>query len=183
MRLTEVVLFTTHAALRADRRCKRLSRIRHIVEWLDPDVDGVAAFDESDVSAMTADVASAAINDWRSVFKVAEGLQCHCVHVMDVHRIELSGFNVTMRSRLKVYGLFCEIISWKLHVFIRANRIGAGIRTKVLEHYLFDWGTERGPNDGTPPARSGTSSCARSRGGVPLLSLEGPAPRQLLDGR
>ena len=37
---------------------------------------------------------------------------------MGAHRIELSGFTDTMRDRLRTYGLFGEIISWKLRMFV-----------------------------------------------------------------
>ncbi|WP_439373217.1 strawberry notch-like NTP hydrolase domain-containing protein [Bradyrhizobium sp. DASA03120] len=143
IRLTEGVLFAAYATLRAYRRRKRLSGVRHIVESLGSDFDGVTAFDESEVSAMRADAAFAALADRRPAFKLAEGHHCRRVEAMDVHRIELSGFNDTMPERLKAYSLLHEIISWKLHVFIPADRIGAGIITKVLEHDPFEWGTER----------------------------------------
>lgn len=143
IRLTEGVLLAAYATLRAYRRRKRVSGLRRIVESLGSDFDGVTAFDESDVSAMRADAAFAALADRRLAFKLAECLGCRCVQAMDVHRIKLSGFNDTMPDRLKAYSIFYEITSWKLHVFIPADRIGAEIITKVLEHAPFEWGTER----------------------------------------
>ena len=50
------------------------------------------------------------------------------------HRIELSGFSDTMRDRLRAYGLFSEIISWKLRMFLVTDTPGA-VLAKVLDHY------------------------------------------------
>jgi hypothetical protein len=54
---------------------------------------------------------------------------------MGACRIELSGFNDTMRDRLRAYGLFGEIISWKLRMFVPTDASGVGILTKVLDTY------------------------------------------------
>ena len=54
---------------------------------------------------------------------------------MGTHRIELSGFTDAMRDRLRAYGLFHEIISWKLRLFVPTDDRGAGILTKLLERY------------------------------------------------
>jgi hypothetical protein len=40
------------------------------------------------------------------------------------NRIELCGFTDAMRERLGAYGLFHEIISWKLRMFIPADAGG-----------------------------------------------------------
>ena len=36
---------------------------------------------------------------------------------------------------LRVYGLFSEIISWKLRFFVPVDTTGSGVLAKVLEHY------------------------------------------------
>jgi hypothetical protein len=55
---------------------------------------------------------------------------------MGANRIELSGFDDTMRDRLKAYGLFPEIISWKLRMFVPADASGGvAVLTKVLDRY------------------------------------------------
>ncbi len=52
---------------------------------------------------------------------------------MGVNRIELTGFTDTMRDRLSAYGLFGEIISWKLRFFIPVDATGPAVLAKVLE--------------------------------------------------
>jgi hypothetical protein len=65
------------------------------------------------------------------------------VCVMGANRIELSGITDTMRDRLKAYGLFHEIISWKLRMFVPTNASGVGVLRKVLEHYPVERIAER----------------------------------------
>jgi hypothetical protein len=57
------------------------------------------------------------------------------VRTMSAVRIELSGFDDTMRDRLRAYGLFGEIISWKLRMFVPTDESGVGVLTKLLETY------------------------------------------------
>ncbi len=84
---------------------------------------------------LTPDAAFAALMEGRTVLDLAEGLQLRRVRVMGAHRIELSAFADTMRDRLRAYGLFSEIISWKLRMFVPTDASGAGVLTKVLDHY------------------------------------------------
>jgi hypothetical protein len=67
----------------------------------------------------------------------AEGLQLRRVRVM-TYRIELCGFTDAMRERLSAYGLFHEIISWKLRMFIPADAGGPAVLAKVLERYPIE---------------------------------------------
>ncbi|MCP5762198.1 hypothetical protein NL346_26775, partial [Klebsiella pneumoniae] len=69
-------------------------------------------------TTLTPDTAFAALIEGRTVLDLADGLQLHRVRVMGAHRIELSGFADAMRDRLRAYGLFSEIISWKLRMFV-----------------------------------------------------------------
>jgi hypothetical protein len=71
----------------------------------------------------------------RIVLDLAEGLQLRRARVMSANRIELSGFTDAMRDRLRTYGLFHEIISWKLRLFVPTDASGVGVLTKVLERY------------------------------------------------
>ena len=50
-------------------------------------------------------------------------------------RIELTGFTDAMVDRLKATGLFSEIISWKLRMFVPTGATGPAILAKVLERY------------------------------------------------
>jgi predicted RNA methylase len=76
-----------------------------------------------------------ALMDGKTILDLAEGLQLRRVRVMGVNRIELSGFTDTMRDRLRTYGLFHEIISWKLRMFVPTDAAGPAILAKVLERY------------------------------------------------
>jgi len=89
----------------------------------------------ADAPALTPESAFAALMDGRTVLELSEGLQLRRARVMGAHRIELSGFTDTMRDHLKAYGLFPEIISWKLRLFMPTDASGIGVLAKVLEHY------------------------------------------------
>jgi hypothetical protein len=86
-------------------------------------------------SAMAAEDAHAALLDGRTIFDLAEGLQLRRARVMGVNRIELSGFSDAMRERLRAYGLFSEIISWKLRMFVPTDTAGIAVLGKVLDQY------------------------------------------------
>jgi hypothetical protein len=88
-------------------------------------------------ATLTPDAAFAALMEGRTVLDLAGGLQLHRARVMGAHRIELSGFADTMRERLRAYGLFSEIISWKLRMFVPTDASGAGVLAKVLGHYAI----------------------------------------------
>ncbi len=62
---------------------------------------------------------------------------------MGAHRVELSDFTDTMRDRLRAYGLFGEIISWKLRMFVPTDTSGVGVLAKVLERYPVEHIGER----------------------------------------
>lgn len=84
---------------------------------------------------LTPEVAFAALMEGRTVLDLAEGLQLRRARVMGAYRIELSGFNDTMRERLRAYGLFGEIICWKLRMFVPSDTGGVEVLAKVLDHY------------------------------------------------
>jgi hypothetical protein len=97
----------------------------------------------TDAPTLTPDNAFVALLEGRTVFDLAEGLQLRRVRVMGAVRIELSGFNDTMRDRLKAYGLFPEIISWKLRMFVRTDASGVAILARVLDRYPVERTAER----------------------------------------
>ena len=76
-----------------------------------------------------------ALMDGRTILDLAEGLQLRRVRVMGADRIELSGFTDTMRERLTAYGLFHEIISWKLRMFVPTDGHGPAVIERVLGRY------------------------------------------------
>jgi hypothetical protein len=85
--------------------------------------------------SLTPDDAFAALIEGKTVIDLAEGLQLRRVRVMGGHRIELSGFTDTMRERLSAYGLFDEIISWKLRMFVPTDASGPAILARVMDRY------------------------------------------------
>jgi hypothetical protein len=69
------------------------------------------------------------------MFEVPAGGRRYRALELLVNRIELSGFTDAMRDRLSAYGLFHEIISWKLRMFVPTDASGPAILGKVLERY------------------------------------------------
>ena len=98
----------------------------------------VASLLAAESPALTPDVAFAALLRGRTVLDLAEGLQLRRVRVMGAYRIELSGFDDTMRDRLRAYGLFGEIISWKLRMFVPSDSSGVDVLSRVLDHYAIE---------------------------------------------
>ncbi|MGE0290013.1 MAG: strawberry notch-like NTP hydrolase domain-containing protein [Bradyrhizobium sp.] len=96
-----------------------------------------------DAPKLATGTAFAALMEGRTVLDLAEGLQLRRVRVMGAYRIELSGFNDAMRDRLRAYGLFGEIISWKLRMFVPTDTDGIEILAKVLDHYPIECVVER----------------------------------------
>ncbi|MGO8915242.1 MAG: strawberry notch C-terminal domain-containing protein, partial [Stellaceae bacterium] len=92
---------------------------------------------------LTPESAFVALMDGRTVLDLAEGLRLRRVRVMTANRIELLGFTDTMRERLSAYGLFHEIISWKLRMFVPADASGVDVLAKVLERYPLERIAER----------------------------------------
>ena len=82
----------------------------------------VASALEAGTSSLSPDAAFAALMDGKTILDLAEGLQLRRVRVMGANRIELTGFTDAMRDRLRAYGLFGEIISWKLRLFVPDRR-------------------------------------------------------------
>lgn len=85
--------------------------------------------------SITASDAFVALLGGRTILDLVDGLQLRRSRLMGVSRIELTGFNDTMRDRLSAYGLFREIISWKLRMFVPADASGPAILGKLLKGY------------------------------------------------
>jgi len=92
---------------------------------------------------LTSDDAYAALVDGRTILDLSEGLQLRRARVMGANRIELSGFTDAMRDRLRAYGLFGEIISWKLRFFVPVDVSGPAILGKLLDAYAIERISER----------------------------------------
>ena len=84
------------------------------------------------VPNLSADQAYVALIEGKTIIDLTEGLQLRRSRVMGVNRIELTGFSEGMRERLRAYGLFSEIISWKLRFFVPVGDDGAGVLAKLF---------------------------------------------------
>lgn len=94
----------------------------------------------SGVASVTPDETFAALMEGRTILELSEGLQLRRVRVMGVNRIELSGFTDAMRERVRAYGLFHEIISWKLHMFVPVDK---ALGPEVIGRIFARWPVER----------------------------------------
>ena len=74
--------------------------------------------------------ALALLREGHTVISLTDGLQLRRSRLMQVNRIELIGFGPTAVDRLKAMGLFSEIISWKLRLFVPDDTI---LGTEVIE--------------------------------------------------
>jgi predicted RNA methylase len=101
----------------------------------------VAATLDAEPARLSPDAAFAALADGRAIIELTGGLQLRRVRVMGEHRIELTGFTEPMRERLRAWGLFSEIIAWKLRFFVPIAADGAGGETgdvvlaRLIERY------------------------------------------------
>ncbi len=88
-------------------------------------------------ATLSAEDAHRALLDGRTILDLADGLQLRRVRVMGANRIELTGFTEAMRERLRSYGLFTEIISWKLRFFVPVDANGVAVLEKLLATYAI----------------------------------------------
>ena len=88
--------------------------------------------------SLTPEAAFSMLMEGRTVLDLVEGLQLRRVRVMNAVRIELSGFTDAMRDRLRAYGLFGEIISWKLRMFVPTDTSGAAVLARVLDRFPIE---------------------------------------------
>ncbi|THK37064.1 methylase [Ensifer sp. MPMI2T] len=86
-------------------------------------------------ASLTPEQAFAALMDGTTIVDLAEGLQLRRARVMSAQRLELTGFTEAMRDRLRAYGLFSEIISWKLRFFVPVDAAGPAVLARLLDTY------------------------------------------------
>ncbi|MGR9281425.1 strawberry notch-like NTP hydrolase domain-containing protein [Rhizobium johnstonii] len=86
-------------------------------------------------ASLTPEQAFTALMDGTTILDLADGLQLRRARVMSAQRLELTGFTEAMRDRLRAYGLFSEIISWKLRFFVPAHAGGPGVLAKLLDTF------------------------------------------------
>ncbi|ATE66793.1 strawberry notch family protein [Rhizorhabdus dicambivorans] len=92
------------------------------------------ATSKRDAPELSAPQALALLREGQTVLDLTDGLQLRRSRLMQVNRIELTGFTSTAVDRLKAKGLFSEIISWKLRLFVPDDTVAG---CQVLER-LFD---------------------------------------------
>jgi predicted RNA methylase len=95
------------------------------------------------VPQLTPEDAFVGLLSGRMVLHLADGLQLRRVRVMHAHRIELISFTDAMRGRLTAYGLFHEIIAWKLRMFVPTDEHGPGVLARLIERYPLQRIAER----------------------------------------
>jgi C-terminal domain on Strawberry notch homologue/P-loop containing NTP hydrolase pore-1 len=95
------------------------------------------------VPNLSPDQAYAALIEGKTILDLTEGLQLRRSRIMGVNRIELTGFTEAMRERLRAYGLFSEIISWKLRFFVPVGPDGAGVLAKLFNLWPISRISER----------------------------------------
>ncbi len=77
--------------------------------------------------------ALALLREGHTVIDLTDGLQLRRSRLMQVNRIEFTGFGPSAVDRLKAMGLFSEIISWKLRLFVPDD---TALGSEVLERLL-----------------------------------------------
>lgn len=95
------------------------------------------------VPSLSAEQAFAALMEGKTILDLAESLQLRRSRIMGVNRIELTGFTEGMRERLRAYGLFSEIISWKLRFFVPVGPDSAGVLAKIFNLWPISRISER----------------------------------------
>ncbi len=89
-------------------------------------------------AGITPEAVHAALIADGALVDLAEGLQLRRVKVMGANRIELLNFTEAMRDRLRAYGLFSEIISWKLRFFSPVDSGGVAVLARLIETYAVE---------------------------------------------
>ena len=86
-------------------------------------------------ASLTPEQAFSALMGGTAILDLADGLQLRRARVMNAQRLELTGFTEAMRGRMRAYGLFSEIISWKLRFFVPVDDTGPAILAKLLDTF------------------------------------------------
>ena len=80
--------------------------------------------------------ALALLREGHTVLDLADGMQLRRSRLMQVTRIELTGFASNAVDRLKAMGLFSEIISWKLRLFVPDDVVtGSAVIERLFERH------------------------------------------------
>jgi len=91
---------------------------------------------KTDTPELSPPQALALLREGHAVLDLADGLQLRRSRLMQVNRIELTGFASTAVDRLKAIGLFSEIISWKLRLFVPDDTVaGCQVLERLFERH------------------------------------------------
>ena len=91
---------------------------------------------KADAPALSPPQALALLREGQTVLDLADGLQLRRSRLMQVNRIELTGFGSTAVDRLKAMGLFSEIVSWKLRLFVPDDVVtGSVVIERLFERH------------------------------------------------
>ena len=89
-----------------------------------------------DAPVLSPPQALALLREGHAVLDLVDGLQLRRSRLMQVNRIELTGFGSTAVDRLKAMGLFSEIISWKLRLFVPDDMVtGSAVLERLFERH------------------------------------------------
>ena len=99
-------------------------------------VNGAPAPGSSPGQALSHQEAWSAVIERGAVLDIAGGLQIRRSLVMNMHRVELTGFTDGMVPQLKALGLISEIIAWRLRLFVpvAADR-GPALLSALLDRH------------------------------------------------
>ncbi len=92
---------------------------------------------QENAPAIGAGDAWGAVVEERSIAELVDGMRLRRVRVMNDYRVELSGFTEGMRDRLRAFGLFSEIIAWKLRFFVPVGDAGREVFARLIERYVI----------------------------------------------
>ena len=97
-----------------------------------------------DAPRMSAADAWGFVNDGKVTVRLVDGLSLRRVRVMNEYRVELTGFTSGMVDALKARGLFSEIISWKLRLFVPVGDSGKAIFESLTDRWPLTEIADRG---------------------------------------
>ena len=90
----------------------------------------------NDAPALSPPQALALLREGHAHLNLADGLQLRRSRLMQANRIELTGFAPTAVDRLKSMGLFSEIVSWKLRLFVPDDAVtGSAALERLFERH------------------------------------------------
>lgn len=84
------------------------------------------------------------INEGKVTAHLADGLVLRRARVMNEYRVELTGFTSGMVDALKARGLFGEIISWKLRLFVPVGESGKAVFESLADRWPLTEIVDRG---------------------------------------